>query len=118
MFLRAAFDPLPFYDVTFRFESATIRRKTGTCGQDNVAVRLTIGEEIRETEFQKDSLDNPPVWHDTKYNYKIPEGINRGFLELIDDRNSIVGSTELNLQEILTLKEEDEVIQNESLFFK
>lgn len=81
-------------------------------------MRLTIGEEIRETEFQKDALETPPVWHDTKYNFKVPEGVNKGFLELIDDRGELVGSSELNLHEFTNVKEEDEIIQNETLYFK
>jgi hypothetical protein len=45
-----------------------------------VAVRLTIGEEVQETEYQKDSLEKPAAWSDKKYNYKIPEGVSKGFL--------------------------------------
>ena len=52
--LRGYFEPLPSKDITFRFEQANIRRKTGGCGEDVVASRLTIGEEVLETEFVPD----------------------------------------------------------------
>ena len=62
-------------------------------------MRLTIGEEILETEYQKDSLKKPPVWLDKNYNFKVPQGVTKGLLALIDDRAVVVGQAELNLQE-------------------
>ena len=52
---------------------------------------------MQETEYQKDSLEKPAAWSDKKYNYKIPEGVSKGFLQLFDDRGVVVGQAELNL---------------------
>ena len=39
--IRASFEPRPYVDFNFRFETATIRRKISP--QDYVAIRMTIG---------------------------------------------------------------------------
>ena len=48
----------------------------------------------------------------------MPDGVKRGFLELVDDRNNVIGSTELNLDEYVHVKEGDEVIETQTLFHK
>ncbi len=50
---RGQFQALPFVDLTFRFETVTIRKKNssflGGVDNDMVAARLTIGEEVLQT---------------------------------------------------------------------
>ena len=43
--LKGSFQPAQYQDLNFRFDQATIRRKTGSIGEDKVAAKLTIGEE-------------------------------------------------------------------------
>lgn len=51
--LQVRFEELPNNELTFRFESATIRRKHG---DRKVSVRVTIGEEVLQTEYREDLL--------------------------------------------------------------
>jgi hypothetical protein len=50
--------------LNFRFETASIRRKTSTLSNMNCYVKTTIGEEILTTKKQKDTKEMPPVWAD------------------------------------------------------
>jgi hypothetical protein len=49
-------------------------------------VQLTIGEEVLQTDFKEDILSSPPIWKNQMLNFRIPEGITRGFLELINGK--------------------------------
>ena len=110
-----AFRPTNFTDITFCFEQATIRKKTGTLGEDDVAVRLTVGQEVRETEFQNDEV-GPPIWKNIPYNVKVPEGVKTGLLQIFDESGDVVGSAELNFDDFMDVKEGEEVIQIQTLF--
>lgn len=77
---------------------------------------MTIGEEVLQTEFLPDSLEHPPEWADKKYNFKVPEGVKKGFLELVDDSYTVVGSAELNLEEYTQVTPGDEVFETQTLF--
>ena len=44
------------------------------------------------TEYQVDSSKGPPVWVDTKYNFKIPHGVHSGIIELINASDELIGS--------------------------
>jgi hypothetical protein len=83
-----------------------------------VAVRLTVGEEELQTEFKEDVLESPPIWKDQMLNFKVPEGITKGFLELINGNGEEVGSSWLDLSKLLEAKPGDEVFVAEELFFK
>lgn len=75
--LQARFEELGSNELTFRFESATIRRKHG---DRKVSVRVTVGEEVLQTEYREDLLEAPPIWKDQMLNFKVPEGLNKCLL--------------------------------------
>lgn len=63
-------------------------------------------------------MKSPPNWADHKYNFKVPEQVKKGFLELVDDKNNVIGSAELNLDEYISVKQGDEIVETQTLFHK
>ncbi len=37
-----------------------------------------------QTDFKEDLLEAPPIWKDQMLNFKVPEGLAKGLLELIN----------------------------------
>lgn len=104
--LQATFDELPNTEITFRFESATIRRKIG---DNQVSVKLTIGEEELQTKYQEETPERPPIWKDQMLNFKVPQGVTKGLLEMIDGKGKEIGSSVLDLTKILDSHPGDEI---------
>jgi hypothetical protein len=113
--LQATFEELPSNEITFRFESATIRRKIG---DNKVSIKLTIGEEELQTSYQEETPEKPPIWKDQMLNFKVPEGVTKGLLELIDGKGKEIGSSILDINKILESQRGDEVFVAEEVFFK
>lgn len=51
-------------------------------------------------------------------NFKVPEGVGKGFLELINGNGEEIGSTWLDLNKLLESKPGDEIFIAGELFFK
>jgi hypothetical protein len=113
--LQVRFEELPSTGLTFRFEGATIRRKHG---DRKVSVRVTIGEEVLQTDFKEDLLEAPPAWKEQMLSFKVPEGLAKGLLELVNAKGEEIGSGSIDLNNMLQSKPSDEVIVAEELFFK
>lgn len=60
--------------VTFRFENASIRRKTTTIGSPKVWVQVFMGEEVLFTQKDKDKKD-APCWSDEVLVFNIPRSM-------------------------------------------
>ena len=110
--LRAVFQSLPFSKASFLFKTATIRRK----GDSLYAVKTTIAEETLQTDFKKDSEDSPPIWNEQPLSFVIPEGVETARVELVDEKDNVVGQSELNLNDILSGNAADEYQVVEELF--
>ena len=56
------------------------------------------------------------MWADNAYNFKVPDGVKKGLLQLVDDRNNVVGTHEMALDAYTSVKQGDEIIENVTLY--
>ena len=47
----------------------------------------------------------------------MPDNIKEGLLELVDDRNNTIGSAKIDLDEYTSIKQGDELIETQTLFY-
>lgn len=57
--------------LSFRFQMASIRRKTSSFGSMNCWVQVVIGEEVIGTKKCKDTKETPPTWFDEFLTFNI-----------------------------------------------
>jgi hypothetical protein len=97
--------------MSFRYENSILRKKTTFLGLGdmNVKVRTTIGEEVLETNRRKDKKEELLSWNDTILEFLVPNDIKDGLVELYDDKK-LIGTHQLNIQELLHKSEGDEIL--------
>lgn len=97
----AEFQEQPAQTLNFRFETASIRRKTSTFGDMNCWVKATIGEEVLQTTKQKDTKQMPPVWSKEILVFNVPKSAPHVNIIVMDDSTQ-VGRLEVPLDKLLS----------------
>jgi hypothetical protein len=69
--------------LIFRIMTASIRRKTSTLSDMKCVARITIGEDIEQTEVSKDTKETPPSWNGT-FKISIVDRKMNGKLAILD----------------------------------
>jgi len=110
--LKVVFHDAGFEKLCFRFENCTLRRKTRIVGDMNVSVRVTIGEEVLETQKKKDTKEQSVSWHETVLEFLAPKQIKEGLVEVFDEKK-LIGSHKINMQVTLAEPEGDEIMHVE-----
>lgn len=90
--------------VSFRFENASIRRKTSSITSPKVWIKVFMGEEVLFTQKDADKK-NAPSWSDEVLSFNIPKSMMRCRIICFDDEKEI-GEFDVSIPELLATDKE------------
>lgn len=101
----AEFKEEPTKAISFKFDIATLRRKTSTFGSMKCWVEVAIGEEVLYTSKSKDKTSSPPTWENDILTFLVTDSIKEGFVTVYDD-DYIIGTCVLDMKKLLSSEQE------------
>ncbi len=102
--LMAEFSECQSEAVSFRFETAFLRRKLRAIGVMNVKVKVILGEEELQTQPHKDDKDAPPKWIDEILLFSAPKQLSKGKI-IVQDEDKEMGHVNIDVKQLLKEKE-------------